>query len=136
MASKGLAEMASVTPAGVWTKASQTLKGELGDDTFGSWLAQACLRTAPGGELCLVTATGIARDWIRRYAWRRIGELWAMYDPERRALALKSRLEFEAEGGDCAAEPLAVEAMTIEAAIPVSTDSPDVAPIASSARPA
>jgi chromosomal replication initiator protein len=136
MASKGLAEMAPATPAGVWVKASQTLRGELGDDTYGSWLAQASLRMAPGGELCLVTATGIARDWIRRYAWRRIGELWAMYDPERRALALKSRLEFEAEGGDCAAEPLSAEPMTIEAAIPVSTDSPDVAPIASSARPA
>ncbi|HEX3920637.1 MAG TPA: chromosomal replication initiator protein DnaA [Caulobacteraceae bacterium] len=128
--------MAPATPAGVWVKASQTLRGELGDDTYGSWLAQASLRMAPGGELCLVTATGIARDWIRRYAWRRIGELWAMYDPERRALALKSRLEFEAEGGDCAGEPLSAEPMTIEAAIPVSTDSPDVAPIASSARPA
>jgi chromosomal replication initiator protein len=134
MANKGLAEMTPATPAGVWVKASQTLRGELGDDTYGSWLAQASLRMAPGGELCLVTATGIARDWIRRYAWRRIGELWAMYDPERRALALKSRLEFEAEGGDCAAEPLTAEAMTIEAAIPVSTDRPDVAPIAS-ARP-
>ena len=102
MANKGLAEMASVTPAGVWMKASQALRGELGDDTFGSWLAQACLRTAPGGELCLVTPTGIARDWIRRYAWRRIGELWALYDPEGRALTLKSRLEFEAEGGEAA----------------------------------
>ena len=99
MANKGLAEMASATPAGVWVKASQALRGELGDDTFGSWLAQACLRMAPGGELCLVTPTGIARDWIRRYAWRRIGELWALYDPEGRVLTLKSRLEFEAEGG-------------------------------------
>ena len=66
----------------VWAKASARLRSELGDDTFGSWLAQGCLRTAPGGELCLVTPTGIARDWIRRYAWRRIGELWAEYDPE------------------------------------------------------
>ncbi len=33
MANKGLAEMASVTPAGVWMKASQALRGELGDDT-------------------------------------------------------------------------------------------------------
>ncbi len=136
MASKGLAEMASVTPAGVWVKASQTLKGELGDDTFGSWLAQACLRTAPGGELCLVTPTGIARDWIRRYAWRRIGELWALHDPEGRVLSLKSRLEFEAEGGE--APPLSSTAaaapgpMPIEAADPVSTDSPATAPIASS----
>jgi chromosomal replication initiator protein len=126
MASKGLAEMASVTPAGVWVKASQALRGELGDDTFGSWLAQACLRMAPGGELCLVTPTGIARDWIRRYAWRRIGELWAMYDPESRPLSLKSRLEFEAEGGEAPSHP-----MVIEAADPVSTDSPATAPIAS-----
>jgi chromosomal replication initiator protein len=133
MASKGLAEMASVTPAGVWVKASQTLKGELGDDTFGSWLAQACLRTAPGGELCLVTPTGIARDWIRRYAWRRIGELWAQFDPEGRDLSLKSRLEFEAEGGECASGQVsAARPLTIEAADPVSTDSPATAPISSS----
>ena len=130
MASKGLAEMASVTPAGVWVKASQALRGELGDDTFGSWLAQACLRTAPGGELCLVTPTGIARDWIRRYAWRRIGELWALHDPEGRVLTLKSRLEFEAEGGETPAPSLGIEA--VEA---ISTDSPATAPIASSARP-
>src|SRR5580693_7088539 len=123
MASKGLAEMASVTPAGVWTKASQTLKGELGDDTFGSWLAQACLRTAPGGELCLVTPTGIARDWIRRYAWRRIGELWALYDPEGRVLSLKSRLEFESEGGEAPATA-AARPMAIDAVEAVSTDSP------------
>src|SRR5450631_3708588 len=118
MASKGLAEMASVTPAGVWLKASLALKGELGDDSFGSWLAQACLRTAPGGELCLVTPTGIARDWIRRYAWRRIGEIWAANDPEGRVLSLKSRLEFEAEAGGDA------RVVEIEAIEPVSTDVP------------
>jgi chromosomal replication initiator protein len=130
MASKGLAGMASVTPAGVWIKASQALRGELGDDTFGSWLGQASLRTSPAGELCLVTPTGIARDWIRRYAWRRIGELWALHDPEGRALSLKSRLEFEAEGGDASQRPL-----DIEIAEPVSTDSPQLAPVAG-ARPA
>ena len=125
MASKGLADMESVTPAGaVWVKASLALKSELGDDTFGSWLAQACLRTAPDGELCLVTPTGIARDWIQRYAWRRIGELWATYDPLGRALQLKSRLEFEAAGGD--SRPLEIETVS-----PVSTDSPELAPLAS-----
>src|SRR3984885_10699081 len=110
MASKGLAEMASVTPAGVWVKASRALKSELGDDTFGSWLAQACLRTSPDGGLVLVTPTGIARDWIRRYAWRRIAELWAANDPQGRALQLKSRLEFEAEGGESAGRALEIEA--------------------------
>ncbi|MGA0602943.1 chromosomal replication initiator protein DnaA [Caulobacter sp. KR2-114] len=104
MTNKGVAVMASLTPAvAVWGKASQALKSELGDDTFGSWVAQAALRTLPDGGLCLVTPTGIARDWIRRYAWRRIGELWAANDPDGRELVLKSRLEFEAEGGDVAA---------------------------------
>ncbi|MFI4935715.1 MAG: chromosomal replication initiator protein DnaA [Caulobacterales bacterium] len=127
MAIKGLADMTSVTPAGVvWVKASQALKSELGDDTFGSWLAQACLRVAPDGELCLVTPTGIAKDWIQRYAWRRIGELWAANDPEGRALNLKSRIEFEAAGGDTSARPIEIEAVE-----PVSTDSPASAPIVS-----
>ncbi len=121
MANKGIATMASLTPAvAVWGKASQALRSELGDDTFGSWLAQAALRTMPDGGLCLVTPTGIARDWIRRYAWRRIGELWAANDPDGRELCLKSRLEFEAEGGE--APPAGV--MEIEAIDPVSSDAP------------
>ncbi|HEX7759707.1 MAG TPA: chromosomal replication initiator protein DnaA [Caulobacteraceae bacterium] len=112
--------MASLTPAvAVWGKASQALRSELGDDTFGSWLAQAALRTMPDGGLCLVTPTGIARDWIRRYAWRRIGELWAANDPDGRQLCLKSRLEFEAEGGEASARVLEIEAID-----PVSTDAP------------
>ena len=87
----------SLAPASVWSKACATLKGELGEDTFGSWIAQAHLRQGRGGRLVVVTPTGLARDWIRRNAWRRLGELWAQHDPERRALALKSRVEFEFE---------------------------------------
>ncbi|MBV9997430.1 MAG: chromosomal replication initiator protein DnaA [Caulobacteraceae bacterium] len=121
MATKGLAE--SATPAGrVWGEASRALKSELGEDTFGSWLAQASLRTGGDGELYLVTPTGIARDWIRRNAWRRIGELWAANDPLGRALKLKSRLEFEAEGGH-------VDDQSVEIEIPPVTGGPAVAPI-------
>ncbi len=112
----------SSTPAGaVWSKASHTLKNELGADAFGSWLAQAALRAACDGRLCLVTPTGIARDWIRRYAWRRIGEVWAANDPDGRVLSLKSRLEFEADAGGGRAEPVlarAADPAAPEAAIP------------------
>ena len=87
------------SPGTVWSKATLTLRHEIGDDAFGSWLAPASLRTNADGGLCLVTPTGVARDWIRRYAWRRIGELWAANDPAGRALSLKSRHEFEAESG-------------------------------------
>jgi len=88
--------MAAETPAGaVWTKTCQALKRELGEATFGSWLGQASLREQTEGEVCLVAATGVARDWIRRHAWRRIGELWAQNDPMGRRLDLKSKMEFE-----------------------------------------
>ncbi len=99
---------------GIWTKASHALKSELGDDAFGSWLAQAALRSASDGGLCLVTPTGLARDWIRRNAWRRIGELWAAHDPDGRVLSLKSRLEFEADRGHapCALSDAVTPALT------------------------
>jgi chromosomal replication initiator protein len=74
----------------------------MGEDKFGSWIAPARLKRSRGGALVVVTPTGLARDWIRRNAWRRIGELWTQNDPEQRALDLKSRLEFEGEDGDAA----------------------------------
>jgi chromosomal replication initiator protein len=126
MATKNLSAAMTATPAGnVWVKARLALKNELGEDAFGSWLAPAALRPAPDGALCLVTPTGIARDWIRRYAWRRIGELWAANDPEGRVLSLKSRLEFDAEcGGPSTHE------QEFEAVDPVSTDAAPVLPSA------
>lgn len=86
-----------------WSKTCQILRRELGEATFGSWLGQASLREQDG-DVCLVAATGVARDWIRRHAWRRIGELWAQNDPMGRSLALKSRMEFE---GQASAPPAA-----------------------------
>ena len=99
--SSGVADM----PPAVWSKACVALKAELGDDTFGSWLAHAALRETADGDLVLVTSTGIARDWIRRNAWRRVTELWTQCDPLQRRLDLKSRVEFD---GD---EPAAVDAV-------------------------
>ena len=49
-----------VLPAAVWAKVCLSLKGELGDDTFGSWLGQAVVRQTGAGQLVLVTPTGIA----------------------------------------------------------------------------
>jgi chromosomal replication initiator protein len=88
----------------VWTKTCQILRRELGEATFGSWLGQASLREQDG-DVCLVAATGVARDWIRRHAWRRIGELWAQNDPMGRSLALKSKMEFEGRGAAAASVP-------------------------------
>eukprot|EP01030_Chromulinospumella_sphaerica_P017986 gene17986-17831_t len=91
--------MTSSAPAvSVWGKACLALRRELGEADFGSWLAQAALREGPDGAPVLVTPTGVARDWIRRNAWRRISELWAQNDPEGRRLDLKSKMEFALAG--------------------------------------
>jgi len=110
--------MASTPAMAVWSKTCLVLKRELGDATFGSWLGQAALRES-GDEVCVVAATGVARDWIRHNAWRRIGELWAQNDPLGRRLDLKSRMEVEA------ASPVAR---------PVAANAPIITPLTASAN--
>ena len=111
-----MAAMTEEATGAVWTKTCQALKRELGEATFGSWLGQAALRER-GEEVCLVAATGVARDWIRRHAWRRIGELWAQNDPMGRRLDLKSRMEFDAQAqSPQALSPMAPAASPVKAA--------------------
>ncbi len=116
--------MASAPAQAVWGKTCQVLKRELGDATFGSWLGQAALRES-GNEVCVVAATGVARDWIRNNAWRRIGELWAQNDPMGRHLDLKSRMEVDLgapQGGPSVAGPAPaanVFEIEVEAVAPV-----------------
>lgn len=100
----------------VWTGARQVLKRELGEATFESYLAQATLKEA-GDRVFLVAATGVARDWIRRHAWRRVSELWQQEDPLGRPLELASRMEFEALAAAVVDEPRAFEIELAEAEI-------------------
>ncbi len=124
--------MASAPALAVWSKTCLVLKRELGDATFGSWLGQASLRES-GDEVCVVAATGIARDWIRHNAWRRIGELWAQNDPLGRRLDLKSRMEADAApspaGGPVAKAPTPGPATAHGVAKVFEIDAEAVAPI-------
>ena len=111
------AERTFVPMENIWAQVCSALKGEMGEQAFGSYLAQASLRCSRSGSVVVVTPTGYARDWVRRNALRRMGEVWGQHDPERRALELKSRSEFEAEAGDDAAplaDPTGAAAVEIE----------------------
>lgn len=102
-------------PNAAWAKARAVLQRELGEATFDSWLAHASVREA-GEDLYLVAATGVARDWIRRHAWRRICELWAANDPLSRGLELKSRMEFETIASASPVQaPIIVEVSAVDA---------------------
>ena len=117
--------MANAPAMAVWGKTCQVLKRELGDATFGSWLGQAALRET-GDEVCVVAATGVARDWIRNNAWRRIGELWAQNDPLGRRLDLKSRLDVD---NFASAANLSVVTPGTRAAEVFEIEAPTVAPV-------
>jgi chromosomal replication initiator protein len=117
-------------PGAVWTDTCAALRSELGESTFGSWIAQAQLREGADGGLVVVTPTGIARDWIRRNAWRRIGELWTQNDPDRRSLHLNSRAEFEAEHG------VAGDAVVAASTAPAAKEAPVVVEFPATAAPA
>src|SRR6202012_5428096 len=123
----------AVPPGAVWTKACVALKSELGEGAFGSWVAQAAVREDADGSLVLVTQTGIARDWIRRNAWRRIAELWAQHDPQGRAIELKSRFELDADGSACASPESAPAALSRPASV---SATPPAHPVVAPQRPA
>ncbi len=129
---RSAAERLAAGPTGaLWSTACAALRTEFGESTYGSWIAQAQLRQTNEGALMVVTPTGIARDWIRRNAWRRIGELWLQHDPQRRALNLVSRAEFEAENG--APAPVTVAEPRPDAAAPAVAAT--VEPAAQAGRP-
>jgi chromosomal replication initiator protein len=116
----------------VWTQACTVLRRELGEATFGSYLGQAAVRETPASA-CLVAATGVARDWIRRHAWRRISELWTAYDPLARPLDLKSRMEYDAGAAtDEARAPAPAPVVVVDA--PVEAEPAPVVQVARTAR--
>jgi chromosomal replication initiator protein len=82
-------------PEAVWTKVAATLRGELGEGPFNSYVAPSSVRQDFAGSLYLVTPTAYARDWVRRNAYRRMCDLWAQHDPAHRRLDVKSRAEYE-----------------------------------------
>ena len=119
--------MTDTATGAVWAKTCQALRRELGEATFGSWLGQAALKER-GEEVCLVAATGVARDWIRRHAWRRIGELWAQNDPMGRQLDLKSRMEFEAQSPSMPVVGVSLESTMEPEPIEIEVDLAEPAP--------
>ena len=49
-------------PEGAWSSVATTLKAELGEAAFGSWLGGAEVREVGNGAMALVSATATARD--------------------------------------------------------------------------
>jgi chromosomal replication initiator protein len=84
-----------IQPEMVWTKVAATLRHELGEGAFQSYVAPSLLKPGPYGDPVLVTPTNYARDWIKKNALRRAHDLWRQFDPDNRILDVRSRVDFE-----------------------------------------
>jgi chromosomal replication initiator protein len=80
---------------GVWHKVASTLRTELGDGPYNSYVAPSALRQGLLGQGVIVTSTQYARDWIIKNVLKRANELWANLSSDGSGLEVMSRSEYE-----------------------------------------
>ncbi len=117
---------ADMDPDAIWTEAARTLRAEIGDGPFSSYIAPSAVRLDGAGNPIIVTPTAYARDWVRKNALRRLNELWLGLDRNARRLDVRCRAEFGSPAPMLSSSPVA--------ASPSPTPIATVAPVADSAR--
>ncbi|MGE5538375.1 MAG: chromosomal replication initiator protein DnaA [Gemmatimonas sp.] len=74
---------------GQWEKVLSTLKAELGEAVFKSWLKPLALARTEGPEVVIAAPTRFMRDWVERHYLERMRALWTSIDPSVRALEVR-----------------------------------------------
>ncbi len=74
---------------GHWEKVLSTLKAELGEAVFKSWLKPLALARTDGPEVVIAAPTRFMRDWVERHYLERMKALWLALDPSVRVLEVR-----------------------------------------------
>jgi chromosomal replication initiator protein len=74
---------------GQWERVLSTLKAELGEAVFKSWLKPLALARTDGPEVVIAAPTRFMRDWVERHYLERMKALWMGLDPSVRALEVR-----------------------------------------------
>ena len=74
---------------GHWEKVLSTLKAELGEAVFKSWLKPLALARTDGPEVVIAAPTRFMRDWVERHYLERMKALWVGLDPSVRLLEVR-----------------------------------------------
>lgn len=74
---------------GHWEKVLSTLKAELGEAVFKSWLKPLALARADGPEVVIAAPTRFMRDWVERHYLERMKALWIGLDPSVRLIEVR-----------------------------------------------
>jgi chromosomal replication initiator protein len=74
---------------GHWEKVLSTLKAELGEAVFKSWLKPLGLAKGEGSEVVIAAPTRFMRDWVERHYLERMKALWLSLDPTARTVEVR-----------------------------------------------
>jgi chromosomal replication initiator protein len=72
-----------------WEKVLSTLKAELGEAVFKSWLKPLALARGEGAEVVIAAPTRFMRDWVERHYLERMKVLWLSLDPTARTVEVR-----------------------------------------------
>jgi chromosomal replication initiator protein len=74
---------------GHWEKVLTTLKAELGEAVFKSWLKPLALAKGEGVEVVIAAPTRFMRDWVERHYLERMKAIWIGLDPTVRTIEVR-----------------------------------------------
>ena len=65
-----------------WAKVLESLRAEVGEDAYKSWLKPMVMRELRDGQINITVPTRFMRDWVAAHYLDRLTLLWAQEDPE------------------------------------------------------
>ncbi len=65
-----------------WAKVLESLRAEVGEDAYKSWLKPMVVRGLRDGQINITVPTRFMRDWVAAHYLDRLTLLWAQEDPE------------------------------------------------------
>ncbi len=85
-----------------WAELLATLRPEIGDVAFRSWLAGVAPLEAQGGEIVLAAPSRVACNWIKTHYTDRLAELWGQKNPAIHAIDVRVANGRGQHGGEVA----------------------------------
>jgi chromosomal replication initiator protein len=65
-----------------WLKVSESLRSEIGDTSYKSWLKPMSVREVRNGKVRIAVPTRFMRDWVIAHYVERLESLWSREIPE------------------------------------------------------
>ncbi|MGA0394131.1 MAG: DnaA N-terminal domain-containing protein, partial [Rhodospirillales bacterium] len=69
-----------------WANVLESLRGEVGEDAYKSWLKPMVVREVNDGQINITVPTRFMRDWVVAHYLDKLNQLWAHENPDIKAV--------------------------------------------------